>query len=252
MGLFKFYIMNITFLTTTTFSDVQEVQSSCIKKFFPESKHYLIDGRRGWFKIWYKWLEIANNIDSDWYIHIDEDCFVTSEKEIMDLIKYMVKNNYDIAGSPDGCHEYRSGNHMAFNSFFMIMNRKCIETWVNRKELPQFKEEWIEEYPFTKNNTSTFNFDMTFGSEGPFKWYPGTEPYYDFMWVLKDNGIKFKYLEPLFGKELQTTNLLNDTVIHMWHQRERHIDRIVSSAHTIPNKQRYDLVIEKIKNIINE
>ena len=32
----------------------------------------------------------------------------------------MIDNKIDIAGPPDGHFEYRSGNHMAFNSFFMI------------------------------------------------------------------------------------------------------------------------------------
>jgi len=40
------------------------------------------------------------------------------------------------------------------------------------------------------------------------------------LWVDKP-GCKFNYLEPKFGSEFQTTNLLNDTIIHMWHQRER-------------------------------
>lgn len=45
--------MKITFFTTTTFSDIQKTQSECIKKNFPDSDHLLIDGRGGWFNIWY-------------------------------------------------------------------------------------------------------------------------------------------------------------------------------------------------------
>jgi hypothetical protein len=99
--------MKIVFFTTSTFSDIQEVQSECIKKLFPESDHIKIDGRTGWFTIWYEWLNRSYKYVADWYVHIDEDCFITSREEIDNLIQYMIKNNLDIAGPPDGYFEYR-------------------------------------------------------------------------------------------------------------------------------------------------
>ena len=245
--------MKISFFTTSTFSDIQETQSECINKLFPESDHIKIDGRTGWFTIWYKWLDIAKNHSADWYVHIDEDCFITSRGEIENLIQYMIKNNLDIAGPPDGYFEYRGGNNMAFNSFFMIMNRKCIDTWHNRTYVPQFKEEWIEEYPFEKKGGVNYEYNMEFGSSGKplgLIWKPCSEPYYDFMWVLKEAGIKFHYLEPVFGDEFQTTNLLNNTIYHMWHQRERWSNNIISTVHTMSNKQRFDGMIIKIKKML--
>lgn len=244
--------MNITFFTTSTFSDVQQTQSNCVKKWFPESEHFLIDGRKGWFDIWYKWLEIAQEKESKWFIHLDEDCFITSDVEILNIIEEMEKNEFDIAGCPDGHHEYRSGNHMAINSFFMIVSSKCINEWHNRTHIPQFKKEWIVEYPFVKNNSAHYEYNMEFGSSGKpvsIIWKPGTEPYYDFMWVLKEVGIKFKYLEPIFDSEFQSTNLLKGSILHMWHQRERNSMNIVSSAHTMPNKLRYDVMLKKINEI---
>lgn len=245
--------MKIVFFTTSTFSDIQQIQTACIRKFFPDSHHVKFDGRTGWFGVWYQWLDFTKTYDADWYVHIDEDCFITSEIEINNLIQFMIENNYDCAGPPDGHFEYRSGNHMAFNSFFMIMNKKCIDAWNNRTAIPQFKEEWIRDYPYEKKNHSHYEYDMEFGSSGKplgLIWKPETEPYYDFMWVLKETGCRFHYLEPKFGEEFQSTNLLNDTIIHMWHQRERNIDRIVSPLHKMTNKQRFDSVISKIKSII--
>jgi hypothetical protein len=245
--------MKIVFFTTSTFSDIQETQSECINKLFPESDHIKIDGRTGWFTVWYEWLNRSYKYVADWYVHIDEDCFITSRDEIENLIQYMIKNNLDIAGPPDGYFEYRGGNNMAFNSFFMIMNRKCIDAWFNRKSIPQFKQEWIEEYPYEKKGGVNYEYNMEFGSSGKpigLIWKPCTEPYYDFMWVLKEAGIKFHYLEPIFGDEFQTTNLLNNTIYHMWHQRERWVDRIVSPVHKMTNKQRFDGMIEKIKKTI--
>lgn len=94
---------------------------------------------------------------------------------------------------------------------------------------------------------------MEFGTSGKplgLIWKPCTEPYYDFMWVLKEAGIKFHYLEPIFDDEFQTTNLLNNTIYHMWHQRERWVDRVVSPVHKMTNKQRFDGMIKKIKKTI--
>lgn len=245
--------MKIVFFTTSTFSDIQEVQSECINKLFSKSEHIKIDGRTGWFDVWYKWLDHAKDYEADWYIHIDEDCFILSKDEIENTIQYMMQKKLDIAGCPDGYFEYRSGNHMALNSFFMIMNRKCIDSWFNKKSIPQFKKEWIEEYPYEKRNSSHYEYNMEFGSSGkPINliWKPNTEPYYDFMWVLKEANCNFYYLEPSFDEEFQTTNLLNNSIIHMWHQRERFVDRIVSPLHKMTNKNRFNGIIKKIKTNI--
>lgn len=249
--------MKINFYTTSTLSDIGIISSKLIKKFFPESNHFIINGLSGWFKIWYKWIDIANkNDDAEWHIHLDEDCFITNREAIINLIEYMEENNVDIAGMPDGYNKYRSANHMALNSFFMVMNNKSIKTWANRNEnyLPQFKEEWIEPYLFEKENDTNYIYkDMIFGSDDRYtsQWIPNSEPYYDFMWVLKDSGCEFHYIEPTFYPKYQSTNLLNNAIIHMWYQRDRNVDKNVSSIHTMSNKKRFDLVIEDMEKIIN-
>lgn len=244
----------ITFFTTSTFSDIQQYQTGCIRTFFPQSRHITIDGRRGWFSVWYDWLERATGVDSDWYVHIDEDCFITSADRILELVSQMDDNGLDIAGPPDGHFEYRSGNHMALNAFFMVMNRRCVDTWAARGPvIPQFRAEWIVEYPYEKRNGSRYEYDMEFGSSGKplgMIWKPDTEPYYDLFWVLKDAGLRFTYLEPRFGEELQTTDLLGGTVTHLWHQRDRLADRVVSPLHTLPNRQRFDLMVDRMRGLL--
>ena len=113
-----------------------------------------------------------------------------------------------------------------------------------------FKEEWIEEYPFEKESDTKYIYDMKFGSEGG-HWIAGSEPYYDFMWVLKEAGIKFKYLEPKYDEEFQTTNLLNDTIVHMWFQRQWSSKNKVSKVHKMGNFYRFRGVIDKIKKKID-
>ena len=243
--------MKLTFFTTTTYTDIQEYQSKLIKKYFPNSEHILIDGRTGWFSIWYEWLNRAKDMDSDYFIHIDEDCFIFDNKYILETIDKMKKGNYDISGSPDGCVPYRSANYMALNSFFMIISKKAVETWFNRTYIPQFKEEWIEEYPFEKENDFTFIYEITFGSSDKYKWIPGSEPYYDLFWVLKDNNINFLYLKSKLSDDIiKSSNLLNNSIRHMWYQRQRYNDKFKIDLWEISNKQRFDLMIENIKKII--
>jgi hypothetical protein len=237
----------IKFFTTSTLSDVQEINSRLIEKHFPNSEHIVIDGRGGWFDIWYEWLNLATGADH--YIHLDEDCFITSPDEILSTIKFMDDYGYDIAGCPDGHHHYRSGNHVAFNSFFMILNQQCVDDWFNKGEIPQFKKEWIRPYNFEEFNSSHFEYNMEFGSSGkPVHeiWKPNTEPYYDFFWVLKEAGRRFLYLKPTFNPEFQTTDLLEGTVQHMWHMRERHFGTVVSSVHTMNNDDRFNGMINKL------
>ena len=246
--------MKITLFTTTTFSDVQEYQSKTIKKYMGQWDHYLIDGRNNWFNVWYKWLDIARDLDSDYFIHIDEDCFILDNKEIYKTIDKMIENNYDISGSPDGYTHYRGGNYMAMNSFFMIVSKKAVISWFNRINVPQFKKEWLEEYPFTKINSSHIEYNQEFGSSGKSVetiWKPYTEPYYDFFWVLKENGIKFNYLEPILGEDFYTTDLLNNTIKHLWHQRQRDCDYVVSELHKeMSNKKRYDKFLKYLEKYV--
>lgn len=245
--------MSMIFFTTSTLSDVQETQSKCINKLFPDCEYIVIDGRTGWFSVWYEWLNIAKTKSADWYIHVDEDCFITSRKEIELLISEMLEKGYDISGCADGQHTYRGANHAALNSFFMIMNRKCIDSWHNRTHVPQFKEEYAIDYPYSLIHPPRYEFNMEFGSSGkPFHeiYIDGTEPYYDFMWVLKEANMKFNYLKPNFGEDFQTTNLLNDTIFHMWHQRERFVNAIVSTVHKYPNVMRFNLMLEYLQKTI--
>lgn len=233
----------LVFVTTTTNSDIQITQGNQIDKFFPNSKRILVDGRTGWFTVWYQWIDECLKTDSNWFIHIDEDCFLKGD-EITNHIKFMEENGYDISGCPDGYHEYRSGNHMAINSFFMIVNRKALLAWKDWKgEYPQFKKEWIEDYTYEKRNGSNYTYYQPYHV-----WVPNTEPYYNFMWVLKESGIKFHYMNPGYDKDLSTTNLLNDTIIHAWHQRERWSGNNVSpTLHKYSNKERFDKIIESLK-----
>ena len=155
----------------------------------------------------------------------------------------MITNNFGIGGCPDGYHEYRSCNHMAINSFFMILRRDTLLKWKSYlnsgKDFPQFKKEWLEPYPFDIKNKSTI---LNFQKWGT--WERGSEPYYDFMWVLKELGVKFNYMRPEFEHTNSCTTLLNGSIIHAWHLRQINESKIVSSLHNIENNKRYDNIFK--------
>jgi hypothetical protein len=232
----------LTFLTTTTWSDIQKYQGWSIDKWFPNSKRILIDGRTGWFSVWYQWIYEALKTKDEWFIHIDEDCFIYGADEILKTIEYMKENGYSVAGCPDGHHEYRSANHVAINTFFMIIHRSALEKWVNwTGEYTQFNRNWIEDYPFEKRNDSVYTDYQPWD-----RWVPNTEPYYNFMWVLKASGVKFLYLEPGYEEELSLTTLLDSDVKHAWHSRDRWSNQIVSSIHKLPNNERFEKFFQTI------
>lgn len=237
---------NILFVTTSLFTESLIYQKKQLKKFFDESEKIVIDGRNNWPKKWYEWIDVAINSEKEWIIHIDEDCFVLDDKNILNEIIFMLENNLGISGCPDGHHEYRNCNHMAINSFFMIIKRETLLKWKEflKKgiEFPQFNKEWLKEYPYEKRNKS-----IILEKQGWEKWERGSEPYYNFMWVLKYMDVNFHYLEPGFDKLNFCTTLLENTILHAWHLRQINENKIVSSLHNLTNKERYQNIFNTLK-----
>jgi hypothetical protein len=238
---------DILFVTTSLFTESQKYQKKQLEKFFPQSEKIIIDGTTGWFDIWYKWIDIALNKSQEWIIHLDEDCFILNDEKIINHINYMIENNFDISGCPDGFHEYRSGNYIALNSFFMILNKKCLLNWKKyistNNEYPQFKEEWLFEYPYEKKNKTTILKNQEWNI-----WIKNSEPYYNFMWVLKEMGIKFNYIEPIFGEDFFCTYLLDNGILHAWHVRQINENNIISNLHNITNKERFIKIFKFLEN----
>jgi hypothetical protein len=237
---------HILFCTTALYTKSLEFHKKQIDIFFPESEKIIIDGRKNWPNVWYEWIDKSLKTNKEWIIHIDEDCFILNDQSIMNEIDYMLKNNFGIGGCPDGHHEYRNCNHMAINSFFMIIRRDTLIKWKSfletKKEFPQFKKEWLKPYPFEIKNKSIILESQQWGS-----WQPGSEPYYNFMWVLKEMGVEFNYMKPGFDSENSCTTLLNNTIIHAWYLRQIDSSKIVSPLHKIENNKRF----ENIFKIIN-
>ncbi len=108
----------ILFVTTTLYSKWLSYQSNIIKKLFPLSDYIIVDGRENWPNSWFYWIDEVKKSDKKYYIHIDEDFFITSKDELMKSIQKMEDDNIDLLGCPDGYHHFRGANPVALNTFF--------------------------------------------------------------------------------------------------------------------------------------
>lgn len=241
----------IVFVTTTLYTKWLTYQQKIIKKYFPESQHILVDGRQNWPISWFYWIDKVKLSSAKYFIHIDEDFFLTSKDELIRCLEKMNEFNIDLLGCPDGYHHYRGANPVAINTFLMLgrvdklknVNMNNIQFaytdigWINNFKL-LFKDDYRVDfdYKFTKNGDGKFNFEQ--------------EPYYAFMWYMKELGCKFDYLYPHFDDRFKSTNPRfdeesQDIGIHMWYTRQwnQPID-----VWGLPNSSRYDLVEKYLLN----
>lgn len=86
---------------------------------------------------------IISESKEDWIVSCDEDCFVTNEDSIIELIEFMKANDYDYCGMPDGgiC-KHRNNSWTNVNPFFIIFNVKKIREVLavtDREEINKIK-----------------------------------------------------------------------------------------------------------------
>lgn len=241
----------IVFVTTTLYTKWLDHQKEIIKKLFPDSEHLIIDGRSNWPYSWFYWIEEVKKTNYKYFIHIDEDFFITSKEEFIKCLDKMESEGIDLLGVPDGLHHYRGANPVAINSFLMfgrVDKLKNIDLtdirfhltqsgWSNNLNLSfkdEYKSEWC--YNFLKIGEPNFEYEQ--------------EPYYAFMWVMKEIGSKFEYLFPRFDDYLKSTNPRidedsNDIGIHMWYTRQWNSNMDVWG---LPNIERYNRLENKLKD----
>jgi hypothetical protein len=114
----------------------------------------------------------------------------------------MELENIDLLGCSDGYHHFRQHNPVAINTFFMIgkvehlkdLDFKDIkfkwndDSYINNMNL-HYKEDYLKDFNYKHEKLSDFKFD-------------NFEPYYAFLWKMKDMGLKFDYLYPILMIDL--------------------------------------------------
>jgi len=222
-------------------------QTKLIKNHFPNSQHIIIDGRKNWPYSWFYWINEIKKTECDYFIHVDEDFFLLSREELDKCIQKMEDDNIDIMGVPDGYHKYRGANPVAINSFLMIGRRSILgninlddirfqynqlDGWINNKGL-KFKNDYKSDFKYPFNDREEHH-----------NFYFEQEPYYAFLWSLKENGAKIGYLFAHFDDRFKSTNprldeSSPDIGIHMWYTRQWNS---TFDVHGISNIERYNRV----------
>lgn len=254
----------ILFITNNLNTKWIKYQSAIIKKLFPESEHILIDGytqefKSKWPNSWFYWIDEVKKSQKKYYIHIDEDFFVLSKNEVLKSVQKLEDKGIDMLGCSEGYHHFRGANPVALNPFFMIgrvsdMKRLTLDlksinftlgsfdnisySWFNSLNI-KFKEEYKKDFDYAFEQTGGSNFKNEH------------EPFYAFLWCMKELGCKFDYLYPHFDDRFKSTNPRlekdsDDIGIHMWYTRQWNSEMDVWG---LPNIKRYELLESFIKDI---
>jgi len=246
---------DIVFVTTTLYTKWLGYQKRIIKELFPDSHHIIVDGRNNWPNSWFYWIDEVKKCDQKYYIHIDEDFFITSKDELLKVIEKMDSESIDLIGCPDGYHHFRGANPVAINTFLMfgrVDDIKRINTDLKnmRFNLTSFDGStysWQNSYGIRFKESYKSDFNYQFDKQGGSNFINEHEPYYAFLWTMKELGCKFDYLFPYFDERFKSTNarLTTDSPdigIHMWYTRNWHE---TFDVHGLPNRERYERV-EKV------
>jgi hypothetical protein len=251
---------NMIFVTTTLYSKWLDYQQEIIKKLFPESEIITVDGRGNWPNSWFYWIDEVKKSDKKYYIHLDEDFFLTSKSELLKAIEKLESDDCDLLGCPDGYHHYRGANSVALNTFLMIGRVDDVKrlntdlksakyqygiydginySWFNSLDI-KFKPEYKNDFNYKFKEQGGSNFEQE------------QEPYYAFLWSMKELGCKFDYLYPHFDERFKSTNPRldensDDIGIHMWYTRQWNSTMDVWG---LPNIERYNLVEKFIQSEI--
>jgi hypothetical protein len=205
---------DILFITPTFGTRWLFYQQYLIEHFFPGSKRVLVDGNMNWdFEkglkcLWYDFTRIAlkNKNRFKYFIHIDEDCFITNGQGIIEAIRLLETGNFDLVGPADVIPRIRNFNPKALNSFFMIGKIKSLERVMAGYEIDLSFDEINEQL-----NIPIEEFRKEY------------EPYYDFFWNYYKKGFAIGNINTSFDDNLKCTGLLarNGQIFgyHMWFTR---------------------------------
>lgn len=242
---------DLVFVTTTLNTKWLGHQARLLENCFPGVRRIVVDGGQNWPKSWFYWIDEVKSTDAKYYVHVDEDFFLESPDELKRCLQMLEDGEADLIGPPDGYHHYRGANPVAINTFLMIGRVADLRRvdfrqimfgwtqngWVNNYGI-SYKEKYGSDfaYPHKVQGGSNLGFEQ--------------EPYYAFLWTMKELGCRFAYLYPHFDDRFKSTNPRVDEVspdigIHMWYTRQWDSEEDV---HGMTNRQRYAAVEQYLES----
>lgn len=217
---------DIVFVTTSLSTKWEAYSAGQVKKYFPGSTHIHVDGRTGWFDVWFEWIKRLENRPEKYFIHLDEDCFILNRENVLEAIELMVNEGSVVAGIQDSNFYWRDYSSVCINPFFMIGKvREVVDACRRNYRHLVFSPKYVQ-----KRSGS--------GSKGKLHGvFKATEfePYYCFFYNLYECGHHFTFLQThddyrfanSKGELPATTLRLNESVkentgdicVHMWYTR---------------------------------
>ena len=205
----------LLFVTTSLGTKWESYSQSLIEVAYPESARLVVDGTQNWFPLMF--LEPALAHDSDYIIHIDEDCFLFDSGQLDQLVQYLnAHEDIVMAGIPDGGNYYREHNPYACNLFFLIFKTKAI------RELLNADPEWRSR-KFNQTFRSGEDLDESILDQSRIK-FDDYEPYYGSFWAILGSGKRIAYLNSSVDPTLLSTDVTfasdeGPMTRHMWYLR---------------------------------
>jgi hypothetical protein len=248
---------DILFITTTLYTKWLEYQQNIIKKLFTDSEIIIVDGRGNWPNSWFYWIDEVKKSGKKYYIHIDEDFFISSKEELLKAVNKLENNECDLLGCSDGYHHYRGSNPVAINTFLMIgrvedIKKIDVDLKSAKYQLGTYDKSysWFNSLGISFKESYKIDFNYKFEYQGGSNFKFEQEPYYAFLWFMKDIGCRFDYLYPHFDDRFKSTNPRfskesPDIGIHMWYTRQWNSTMDVWGQ---PNIERYN----NVERYINE
>lgn len=150
-----------------------------------------------------------------WVIHLDEDNFVFDSDRLYNLIAYMERKGYDVAGIPDGgVSTIRRNNPLSINPFLAIFNYEKIKPLLIKNPEFSYKCDDLVKYAPKFLFKEGVKYDLNGKSE----------QYYPLFFKLLREGCKFLYLDGVESElDILSTYLFDHEnepfLIHTWFSR---------------------------------
>ncbi len=221
----------VAFITTAIGTRWLWYQQCLIKTHFPKSHRLIVDGNRKWDWslgidcTWYSFIRVilANRDKYDYFVHIDEDCFLTSGEGIKESFTKIHNEGFDLIGPQDAFTMFRIANHRALNSFLLIGKIESLSrVWKDFDQELTFDQIGLSIDPKTKK------VDIEL------------EPYYTFFWNFYQQEMKIGFIDTGYSMEFECTTLINENRgvygYHMWYTRRWYSKQ---SIITKSNRDRY-------------
>jgi len=177
----------------------------------------VLDGRSHWHPL--NFVDQALAFDSDFIIHIDEDCFLLDPAQLSSLISKMAADPAVVAaGVPDGGTPYRTHNPLACNLYFTVLKTQPLREMVERRpdwRALRFNPEYAKcsgLAPAAADPSGPASFD-------------DFEPYYPIFWLILEESQEIHYLRSTLHSELLASQVFYGSdsrpmALHAWHLRK--------------------------------